>query len=66
MNGESDKRRKLEKLLEEGPEPPIIIFVNQRRTCDSISKSLAKMGYKCTILQGGKSQVLNFFILIIT
>jgi ATP-dependent RNA helicase DDX23/PRP28 len=57
MNSESEKRRKLEKLLEEGPPPPIIIFVNQRRTCDALSKALAKMGYKCTILQGGKTQV---------
>jgi len=62
-NTESDKRRKLEKLLEEGPPPPIIIFVNQRRTCDSLSKFLTKLGYKCTILQGGKTQDQREFAL---
>jgi ATP-dependent RNA helicase DDX23/PRP28 len=62
-NTESDKRRKLEKLLTDGPPPPIIIFANQRKTCDSIAKFLAKQGYKCTILQGGKSQDQREFAL---
>jgi ATP-dependent RNA helicase DDX23/PRP28 len=59
MNSENEKRRKLEQLLREGPPPPIIIFANQRRTCDALSKALGKLDYKCTILQGGKSQVCS-------
>jgi len=53
---ENEKKTRLEVLLREGPPPPIIIFVNQRKTCDSIAKYLSKLGYKCTTLQGGRSQ----------
>lgn len=56
INNENEKKRKLEQLLREGPPPPIMIFVNQRKTCDTISKYLGTLGYKCTTLQGGRSQ----------
>jgi len=56
LHNETDKRRKLEALLRDGPAPPIIIFVNQRKQCDTLAKFLGKMNYKCTTLQGGRSQ----------
>jgi len=53
---EAQKRDKLLALLKSGFEPPIIIFVNQKRGADVLSKGLEKHGYKTTTLHGGKSQ----------
>ena len=44
---EAEKRKKLVELLEE-PEPPIIIFVNQKKGADVLAKSLEKMGVSMT------------------
>ena len=44
MLSENDKRKKLLKLLESGIDPPIIIFVNQKKGADVLSKSLEKVG----------------------
>ncbi|RKO92520.1 P-loop containing nucleoside triphosphate hydrolase protein [Blyttiomyces helicus] len=56
----SDENRKKSRLLEilEGSkyEPPIIVFVNQKKGCDVLSKALEKLGFKATTLHGGKSQ----------
>ena len=43
MLNEGEKRKKLIELLEE-PEPPIIIFVNQKKGADVLARSLEKMG----------------------
>ena len=40
---EAEKRKKLLQILEE-PEPPIIIFVNQKKGADVLAKSLEKIG----------------------
>lgn len=40
-------RKKLLEVLSRGFEPPIIIFVNQKKGCDVLAKSLEKMGV-CT------------------
>lgn len=37
-------RKKLLEVLSQGFEPPIIIFVNQKKGCDVLAKSLEKMG----------------------
>lgn len=37
-------RKKLLEVLGSGFEPPIIIFVNQKKGCDVLAKSLEKMG----------------------
>ena len=37
-------RKKLVNILEKGIEPPIIIFVNQKKGADVLAKSLEKMG----------------------
>ena len=36
-------------LLRSGIEPPIIIFVNQKKGCDVLARSLEKMGVRETI-----------------
>ena len=41
---EGDKRKKLLQLLGTGLDPPIIIFVNQKKGADVLSRSLEKMG----------------------
>lgn len=40
----SSPRKKLLAILEQGFDPPIIIFVNQKKGCDVLAKSLEKMG----------------------
>ncbi len=47
---ESEKRKKLLTLLGSGLDPPIIIFVNQKKGADVLSKSLEKMGVSRSIL----------------
>ncbi len=44
MLSEGEKRKKLLSLLGSGLDPPIIIFVNQKKGADVLSKSLEKMG----------------------
>lgn len=46
---EAEKRKKLLSVLEE-PEPPIIIFVNQKKGADVLAKSLEKMGVSNLVL----------------
>ena len=41
---ESEKRKKLLQLLSSGLDPPVIIFVNQKKGADVLAKSLEKMG----------------------
>ena len=46
MLSENDKRKKLLTLLASGIDPPIIIFVNQKKGADVLSKSLEKVGVR--------------------
>lgn len=63
MVSESEKRKKLLSILEAGTEPPIIIFVNQKKGADVLAKSLEKMNYNATTLHGGKGQEQREFAL---
>ncbi|CAF1150612.1 unnamed protein product [Rotaria sp. Silwood1] len=56
MCSENEKRNKLLEILERGIEPPIIIFVNQKKAVDILAKGLAKKGYNPCTLHGGKGQ----------
>ncbi|KAJ3299985.1 DEAD (Asp-Glu-Ala-Asp) box polypeptide 23 [Borealophlyctis nickersoniae] len=56
ISDENRKKQRLLELLGQNHEPPIIIFVNQKKGCDVLSKALEKLGYKATTLHGGKSQ----------
>lgn len=53
---ENDKRKKLIEILSRGIEPPIIIFVNQKKGADVLAKGLEKMSYNACTLHGGKGQ----------
>nr|KAF6300621.1 hypothetical protein mMyoMyo1_009094 [Myotis myotis] len=55
LMSESEKRKKLLAVLEQGFDPPVIIFVNQMKGCDALAKSLEKMGH-------GKSGVAITFL----
>ncbi|XP_023655322.1 probable ATP-dependent RNA helicase DDX23 [Paramormyrops kingsleyae] len=63
LMSESEKRKKLLDVLARGFEPPIIIFVNQKKGCDVLAKSLEKMGYNACTLHGGKGQEQREFAL---
>lgn len=57
MLKETDKDKRLLRILEEGDfAPPIVIFVNQKRSVDFLSRRLEALGYRCLALHGGKSQ----------
>ncbi|KAG8182290.1 hypothetical protein JTE90_011108 [Oedothorax gibbosus] len=53
---ESVKRKKLLEILNRGVEPPVIIFVNQKKGADVLAKGLEKMGFNSCTLHGGKGQ----------
>jgi len=53
---ENEKRNKLIQILNQGLDPPILIFVNQKKGADVLAKSLEKMGYNAATLHGGKGQ----------
>ncbi|KAI7897581.1 P-loop containing nucleoside triphosphate hydrolase protein [Cokeromyces recurvatus] len=57
INDESRKTNRLMEILNsESFKPPIIVFVNQRREVDVLSKAINKAGYHAVTLHGGKSQ----------
>uniref|UniRef100_A0A1L8DJ62 Probable ATP-dependent RNA helicase DDX23 n=1 Tax=Nyssomyia neivai TaxID=330878 RepID=A0A1L8DJ62_9DIPT len=56
LMGENDKRKKLMEILSRGIEPPVIIFVNQKKGADVLAKGLEKLGYNTCTLHGGKGQ----------
>lgn len=53
---EQAKRKKLLEILNAGIDPPIMIFVNQKKGADVLAKSLEKMGFRATTLHGGRNQ----------
>lgn len=56
MLGEKDKRKKLVEILGKGFDPPILIFVNQKKGADVLAKGLEKLGFNPCVLHGGKGQ----------
>ena len=59
MCSENEKRKKLLEILERGIEPPIIIFVNQKKAVDVLAKGLTKKGYNpCTLHVSDPSMTL--------
>lgn len=53
MVSEADKRKKLLSLLSSGIDPPIIIFVNQKKGADVLARSLEKMGVSHSLYMYG-------------
>ncbi|PIO75948.1 DEAD/DEAH box helicase [Teladorsagia circumcincta] len=56
MLSEDKKRKKLVEVLEQHFEPPIIIFVNQKKGADLLAKGLSKLNFNPVVLHGGKGQ----------
>ncbi|KAJ1362480.1 DEAD (Asp-Glu-Ala-Asp) box polypeptide 23, variant 2 [Parelaphostrongylus tenuis] len=56
MLSEDKKKKKLVEVLEEHFEPPIIIFVNQKKGADLLAKGLSKLNFNPVVLHGGKGQ----------
>jgi len=59
MNKEQEdnyKKGKLQKILREGPKPPIIIFTNKKQRCDILKKYLSSLGFRAVALHSKKSQ----------
>lgn len=52
-------RKKLLEVLSNGFEPPIIIFVNQKKGCDVLAKSLEKMGVSKRVMNDSYALVQN-------
>lgn len=63
MVSDNEKRKKLVGILQSRLDPPIIIFVNQKKGVDVLAKSLEKMGFNATTLHGGKGQEQREFAL---
>ena len=58
---ENEKLQNLQQELEAVNEKRAIVFVNTKKACDTVSNYLTKpeLGYACTMLHGGKTQVLT-------
>ncbi|KAF7730004.1 DEAD (Asp-Glu-Ala-Asp) box polypeptide 23 [Apophysomyces ossiformis] len=57
INDENRRRDRLLEILNSGMyEPPMIIFVNQKKGVDTLAKALNKLGFHAVTLHGGKSQ----------
>lgn len=57
MLKENEKAGFLEQELESmGEEQRIIVFVNTKRQCDAVARTLDSLGYRSTLLHGGKTQ----------
>ncbi|CAF1260295.1 unnamed protein product [Rotaria sp. Silwood1] len=63
MCSENEKRNKLFEILGRGIVPPIIIFVNHKKTVDELAKVLDKTKYHSCALHGGKNQQSRDFAL---
>lgn len=50
MVSENEKRNKLMEILRRGIDPPIIIFVNQKKGADVLAKGLDKFGVSSLFL----------------
>ena len=53
---EQAKSGKLLGILNQQPEPPVIIFVNQKKGADILARSLERLGHRAVTLHGGKGQ----------
>ena len=57
MCKDNDKLRLLEDQLNQAGEQRVIVFVNTKAHCDVVSRHCDHLGYRCTVLHGGKTQV---------
>ena len=57
MVKENEKLGILQRELELVNERRAIVFVNTKKSCDTVSRHLDMLEYQCTVLHGGKTQV---------
>ncbi|KAF9357266.1 DEAD (Asp-Glu-Ala-Asp) box polypeptide 23 [Mortierella sp. AD094] len=56
ITDENKKKNRLMDLLRGQFTPPMIVFVNQKKSCDMLAKMINSSGLRATTLHGGKSQ----------
>jgi ATP-dependent RNA helicase DDX23/PRP28 len=56
---EEKKRSRLDSVLSDGWEPPIIVFVNTKKQVDMLARDLERNGWRTTTLHGSKSQEMR-------
>ncbi|KAG0234102.1 mRNA splicing protein prp28 [Actinomortierella wolfii] len=57
ISDENKKKNRLLELLQSKQfAPPMIVFVNQRRSCDTVARAINSVGIKAVTLHGGKQQ----------
>ncbi|CAD7063493.1 unnamed protein product [Tilletia caries] len=56
INGEEKRKARLLSILSSGFQPPIIVFVNQKKTADMIGKYIQNAGWSTAVLHSGKTQ----------
>ncbi|KAG0003012.1 DEAD (Asp-Glu-Ala-Asp) box polypeptide 23 [Entomortierella chlamydospora] len=56
ITDENKKKNRLMDLLRGQFAPPMIVFVNQKKSCDMLAKMINSSGLRATTLHGGKSQ----------
>lgn len=57
MLKENEKLGVLVRELSAVSERRAIVFVNTKKSCDTVSRHLDQLEYHCTVLHGGKTQV---------
>ena len=57
MVKENEKLGILQRELQNVNEQRAIVFVNTKKSCDTVSRHLDQLEYQCTVLHGGKTQV---------
>lgn len=57
VSGEDARKKRLQKILASNMfAPPIIVFVNIKRNCDTVAKDIRSMGWSAVPLHGSKTQ----------
>ncbi|KEI39067.1 uncharacterized protein L969DRAFT_18141 [Mixia osmundae IAM 14324] len=58
IHGEEKKKHRLLELLNSGEfQPPVIVFVNQKKSADGLAKDINRGGWRATTLHSGKNQI---------
>lgn len=57
INGEDKRKKRLGEILHSGQyDPPIIVFVNIKRNCDTVARDIKRLGFNAVTLHGSKTQ----------
>ncbi|OAQ24189.1 P-loop containing nucleoside triphosphate hydrolase protein [Linnemannia elongata AG-77] len=56
ITDENKKKNRMMELLKGSFAPPMIVFVNQKKGCDTLAKMINNAGLRAVTLHGGKSQ----------